>query len=115
MKERLYNTATTTVDYVRDAHSNDFWIVEKEYADPIIERNKRIRLESLMTKGQKLPAFGDEVRFAFSIPPTEYSKLKVKEPDIWGLLTSKDPEDNMRGGQMLAILHPEWSTIEANR
>ena len=115
MKEILWTTPTTKVEYVRDAHLDSFWIAETEFVDPILERNKRIRLEGLMPQGKKTSLLDGEIAFAFSIPPNQFGRLKDDYPEIWALLQSDDKEDNLKGGQKLALLHPEWCVTEANR
>jgi hypothetical protein len=112
----MWRTPTSETTIHVDAHNPDRAVIRsREYDKHFLERNKRIRLEGLMKKGQRLPFDGSEVRYAFSIPPVQHARLRRTDPDIIAMLDSKDIEENLKGAQRLAMLHPEWLITEANR
>ncbi len=121
MKDTLFRTRQSKTDIVRDNHdeSGKYYFHQTVYDDHILERNKRIRLESLAPQGRQMPLLGQgdpaPVAFAFSIPQEHFARIQRDLPDIWAGLTGSDPEENLKAARRLLILHPEWSLTEANR
>ncbi len=121
MKETIFQTRNSRTQVVRDNHdeSGQYYFHQVVYDDPILERNKRLRLEGLMSKGQSLPAVGHgdnaEAVFAFSIPAEHFARLYRDHPDIMLGLKSPDVNENHKAAQKLKQLHPEWSVMEGNR
>lgn len=114
MKEVVNRTPTSVSRVVRDESDRIYTFERKDDVTHLYERNKRIRLEDMMTRGQKLPAFGDHVAYSFSMPANWRAYLKQKYPDVLDLLLAKSPEDNIKGAQRLSILEPNWVTIGGN-
>lgn len=84
--------------------------------DAILERNKRIRLESLLTTRSKLNLHENErIDYAFSIPQESWTFFKRDFPDIANGLHSKDEAIRYKSARELAILHPEWVIMAGNR
>ena len=99
--------------------SGKYYFHQRIFNDPVLERNKRIRLERLMERGQRIPAFGEgegcEVAFAFSIPQDQWARLSIDYPDLYAALVGSDREANMKAAVKLVELHPEWSVMAGNR
>ena len=114
MKDVTRLDKNVTHKLVRDESDRTYWGELEEDTTHLYDRNKRIRLEGLMARGQKLPAFGDHVAFSFSMPQTWNIWLKRNHPDILAQLLDKDPEENLKGARRLALVQPEWVTIEGN-
>ncbi len=121
MRETIAVTPFSRTEIIRDDHdeSGQYYFHQTVYDDPVLARNKRIRLEGLMAQGQRLPALGHgdsvEVAFAFSIPQDQFARLKRDDPDLLAGLTSTDPEENLKAARRLQLLHPEWSVLAGNR
>ncbi len=114
MKETSHLGDGVTHRLVRDESDRTYWGELKEDTTALYERNKRIRLEGLMESGQKIPTFGDNVAFSFSMPRTWNIWLKRNHPDILDQLMDKSPEENLKGARRLALVQPEWVTIAGN-
>lgn len=116
MKEVINRTPTGTTTLVRDEHdeSGRYYVHQVEHDDHILDRNKRIRLEGLMPEGKKVPLIGDEMRFTFSIPPMQYTRLLKREPDLMRELSGKDHDARIKAARRLSIMHPEWCTLAGN-
>lgn len=122
MRETVYKTPYSQTDIVRDDsdESGKYYFHQRVFDDPILERNRRVRLEGLMAKGQRLPGVakdgGDaQAAYAFSIPADQFARFQRDHVEIMLMLRDKDPQINMRGAQLLLEKHPEWSVMEANR
>lgn len=121
MKERLF-TGTQSETWIHRDDSDEsgkYYFNEIIHDEHILKRNARIRLESLMTPGQKVPLLGQgepgEIVHCFSIPVEHWALLKRDYPDIVAGLTDKDPDIAMQAARRLEILHPEWALMAGNR
>ena len=83
--------------------------------DAALEQNKRIRLDGLMVRGQKLPIIDAPVSFAFSFPSVERrDAVAARHPDIFADIRSKDQYIRENAARKLSILHPEFCTLAEN-
>jgi hypothetical protein len=114
MKEVFKVDSETTFGVVRDESDRTYTQFVKKDVTRLYDRNKRIRLEGLMQRHQKVPAFGDEIAYSFSMPSNWKLVLKMQSPEVLDLLLSRNPEDNLKGAQRLSILQPNWVVIEGN-
>lgn len=114
MKDFQKTSPRTTQKVIRDESDRTYFHQVHEDVTKLYDRNKRIRLEGLMVRGQKLPAFGDDVAFSFSMPENWRHYLKTNYPDVLDQLLSRDVEDNIKGARRLALLEPNWVTVAGN-
>ncbi len=121
MKQHLYNGTQSETWMIRDDsdETGKYYFHQIIHDDHIVQRNKRIRLESLMTRGQKVPLLGQgdpgEIVHCFSIPTEIWALVKRDYPDIVEGLLSKEPEIAQAAARRLEILYPQYSVMAANR
>lgn len=121
MKSVLEHTKTKRTSVIRDDsdETGRYFFHTEYFDDPILQRNKRIRLEGLMPKDHKIPAFGEgegcNVRYAFSIPPDQFSLFLRDYPELNDALMSNDESVRMRAAERLKRMKPEWCITAGNR
>jgi 1,4-alpha-glucan branching enzyme len=117
MRETIGQTPNSITQIYRPDHdeSGKYTFHTKILNDHILERNKRIRLESLMTKGKSIPLLEAGVEYAFSIASEEWGFFKRDYPDIVAGIRSKDEEERFKAARQLQILHPEWVIMAGDR
>ena len=90
---------------------NDDQVVEhtRFFNDDALKQNARIRESDLMDKHQLGLHDNADTRAAFSFPSIEeYNLFKIKDPETYQLLMSKNEYERIRGAKQLQILHPEY-------
>ena len=121
MKKHLFNGTQSETWMIRDDsdESGRYYFHEIIHDEHIVNRNKRIRLESLMTRGQKVPLLGagdpGEIVSCFSIPVEVWALIKRDHPDIVDGLLDKSPESAQKAAKRLEILYPQYSVMAGNR
>lgn len=108
------NRSVTTIN--RDEHdeSGRYVFQTQIYNDDILARNKRKRLEGVITKGRKNKVIPGGARFAFNMTSEEWAIFKRDYPDIIEGLKSRDDSIRMQAGQRMQLLKPEWSVMAGN-
>ena len=80
----------------------------------LLEDNKKRRLSGLLKKGDRAPLKIDKtgkniLRMWLRIPSQFlYDKFLAENPRIQELLLSSNPDDQIRGAELMALSHPEW-------
>ena len=120
----------TLLDVVRDAsgrvlgyselHSSEHdpthsVVRHVENDDALLERNKRLRLDGYLKPGQHMALHEEDVRYGFSIPPLQWTLLQRDRPEFVRQLTRGDEQERITAARQLAIEHPEWCIMAANR
>lgn len=120
MKKIIEQSASKRVSLIRDdSDESGRYYFHTEYNDDhVLERNKRIRLEGLMPKDHKIPAFGEgystHVRYAFSIPEDQFALFIRDYPDLHQALMSNDESVRMRAAERLKREKPHWCITAGN-
>lgn len=117
MKAVIGRTPNSITTLVRDNHdeSGKYIFHTRIEDDAHLERNKRIRLESLIAKRAKFSFHdGEPVLFAFSIPQESWGFFQRDYPDIARGIRSRDYQIREESARKLQILHPEWVITEGN-
>jgi hypothetical protein len=96
--------------------SGKYFVHTRIENDSQLERNKRIRLESLLPRGAKLGLHeGERIDYAFSIPAEEWKFFKRDYPEIAQGLIQKDETVRYKSAMQLQLLHPEWVILAGNK
>lgn len=117
MRVNLNRTNRSLTTMNRDNHdkSGRYVFETKIYNDDVIEKNKRLRLESMIPVGRETPVIDGGIRFSFSMTPEEWGFFKRDYPDIVEGLRSRDDSIRNSSALRIKILHPEWSITPSNR
>jgi hypothetical protein len=84
-----------------------------EHDDHILDRNAAIRQAQLLENRPRVPLHDDaDLRFAFSIPPLQWTILRQHAPEFVKALTKGDERSRTSAALELARLHPEWCIMK---
>lgn len=118
MKAVVGKTPRSVTTAYRPDHdeSGNYIFHTKIFNDAQLERNKRIRLEDLLTKSSRIPLHdGEKVDYAFSIPQEEWGFFCRDYPEIAKGIRDGDEQTRYNSALQLQILHPEWVIMAGNR